>query len=168
MQPFRKLSVKRKLQAIIMSTVVAALLLSCGALLAYQAVGLRDSMGANLRILARMLAENSTAALSFEDDPAARELLRSLDAQPAVRLAAIYSADGKLFARYVRHGAGDRANDDLVPPMPGAVRSVFENGHLIVVQSVVLNGQVLGVCRREISLKCAKRRRKRAPDCFVI
>src|SRR5471030_1574338 len=68
-QPFRKLSVKRKLQAIIMSTVIAALLLSCGALLVSQAVGLRGSMKANLQILARMIVENSTAALSFEDRP---------------------------------------------------------------------------------------------------
>jgi signal transduction histidine kinase/CheY-like chemotaxis protein len=144
MQPFRKLSVKWKLQAIIMSTVIAALLLSCGALLAYEWVGLRSSMRADLRILARMLAENSTAALSFLDHPAATELLRSLDAQPAIRLAAIYSADGRMFARYVRHGAGDGANDDMVPARPGAVRSVYENGHLIVVQSVALDGQALG------------------------
>jgi two-component system, sensor histidine kinase len=140
MQPFRKLSVKWKLQAIIMSTVIAALLLSSGVLLAYEAVGLRNSMRADLRILARMLAENSTAALSFEDPAAAQELLRSLDAQPAVRLAAIYSADGRMFARYVRPDA----KYEVVPLTAGAVRSVFENGHLIVVQSVVLGGQSLG------------------------
>jgi signal transduction histidine kinase/ActR/RegA family two-component response regulator len=144
MQPFRKLSVKRKLQAIIMSTVIAALLLSCGALLASQAVGLRSSAEANLRSLARMLAENSTAALSFEDHPAAGELLQSLSAQPAVRAAAIYSADGKVFERYVRQSAGDDAGHDAVPPTAGAVRSVFENEHLIVVQSVILGGQALG------------------------
>src|ERR1700693_4984713 len=105
MQPFRKFSVKQKLQAIIMSTVMAALLLFCGALLAYEGVGRGSARKAALRILARMLAENSTAALSFEVHSAAKELLRSLDAQPAIHLAAIYSADGKLFARYVRQGA---------------------------------------------------------------
>ncbi len=144
MKPFRKLSVKRKLQAIIMSTVIAALLLSCGALLAYEAVGLRSSMKADLQILARMIAENSTAALSFEDHSAARELLRSLNAQPTVRAAAIYSADGRLFARYARQSTGDDAGNDVAPPRAGAVRSVFENEHLIVVQSVVLGGQALG------------------------
>src|SRR5450432_2748225 len=143
-QPFRKLSVKRKLQAIIMSTVIAALLLSCGALLVSQAVGLRGSMKANLQILARMIAENSTAALSFEDRPAARELLRSLDAQPAVRAAGIYSADGKLFARDVRQRTGGGSDEFAVPPIAGAERCVFENGHLIVVQSVVLDSQTLG------------------------
>jgi len=144
MQPFRKFSVKRKLQAIIMSTVIAALLLSCGALLVSQAVGLRGSMKANLQILARMIAENSTAALSFEDRPAARELLRSLDAQPAVRAAGIYSADGKLFARDLRQRTGGGSGDFAVPPSAGAERCVFENGHLIVVQSVVLDGRPLG------------------------
>jgi signal transduction histidine kinase/CheY-like chemotaxis protein len=144
MKPFRNLSVKHKLQAIIMSTVIAALLISCGALLASQAVGLRSSMKANLEILARMLAENSTAALSFEDRPAARELLQSLDAQPAVHQAAIFSADGKLFACYDRQLAGDNAGDHVLPPTAGVARSVFENGHLIVVQSVVLEGQALG------------------------
>jgi signal transduction histidine kinase/CheY-like chemotaxis protein len=144
MQPFRKLSVKRKLQAIIMSTVIAALLLSCAALLAYEALGLRSSMKADLRSLARMLAENSTAALSFEDHPAAGELLGSLNSQPAVRLAGIYSADSRLFARYVRQSMGDDAGHEMLPKSAGAERSVFENGHLIVVQSVVLGGQVLG------------------------
>src|SRR5476649_99164 len=143
-QPFRKLSVKRKLQAIIMSTVIAALLLSCGALLAYEALGLRSSMKANLRILAQMIAENSTAALSFADQSAARELLRSLDAQPAVRAAGIYSADGKLFARDVRQRTGGGSDEFAVPPIAGAERCVFENGHLIVVQSVVLDSQTLG------------------------
>src|SRR5471030_556418 len=118
-QPFRKLSVKRKLQAIIMSTVIAALLLSCGALLVSQAVGLRGSMKANLQILARMIAENSTAALSFEDQPAARELLRSLDAQPAVRAAGIYSADGKLFARDVRQRTGGGSDEFVRQDRPG-------------------------------------------------
>src|SRR6202040_3547718 len=99
------------------------------------------SMKADLQILARMLAENSTAALSFEDHPAAQELLLSLDTHPAIRMAAIYSAEGKLFAHYIRRDAGD----DIVPPRAGPARSVFENGHLIVVQSVVLgDGQALG------------------------
>jgi signal transduction histidine kinase/CheY-like chemotaxis protein len=135
----RNLSIKHKLQAIIMSTVVAALLLASAALLASQAIGLRTSMKAGLRTLAGMIGENSTAALSFGDPISAGELLQGLKAQPSVMASAIYSADGVVFAHYAR-----TAGSESVPGSAGADRCAFENGRLIVVHSVVLDGQALG------------------------
>jgi signal transduction histidine kinase/CheY-like chemotaxis protein len=135
----RNLSIKHKLQAIIMSTVVAALLLASAALLASQVIGLRNSMKAGLQMLAGMIGENSTAALSFGDSFSSRELLQSLKAHPSVMAAAIYSADGLVFASYAR-----AAGSESVPGSAGADRCAFENGRLIVVHSVVLDGQALG------------------------
>jgi hypothetical protein len=76
MHLLRNLSIKHKLQAITMSTVAAALLLASAALLASQTIGLRNSMKAGLQMLAGMIGENSTAALSFGDTISARELLQ--------------------------------------------------------------------------------------------
>jgi signal transduction histidine kinase len=55
-----------------------------------------------------MIADNSTAALSFDDPSSAAETLSALGAKPQI-LAAIYDADGRLFAEYRRRGG-------LAPP----------------------------------------------------
>src|SRR5450432_261169 len=133
------LSIRHKLQAIIMSTVVAALLLASAAQLAFETYRLRGSMKAELQMLAGMIGENSTAALSFGDPDAALELLQGLKAQPSVMAAAIYSANGLVFASYAR-----ATGSETIPAGAGADRGAFENGRLIVVHSVVLHGQPLG------------------------
>ena len=56
----RKLSLKQKLQAIIMMTVAAALLLASAALLTNEIVRLRESMDGNLRLLAEIINHEST------------------------------------------------------------------------------------------------------------
>ena len=149
MELLRKLSLKRKLQAIIMLTVAAALVLACGAILTYDIAGLRSSMRSDFELLAEMVGENSTAALSFSDQRSARELLQGLKAQPAVVGACLYSSDGKLFASYVRPDA----SRNFTPARPGRDRSAFENGRLVVVHSVALDGQPLGVVYLESDLR---------------
>ena len=105
LRAFRKLSIQRKLQAIIMLTVAAALLLVSGVLLTSTFLGMRSAMRGELELLARMIGQNSTAALSFNDPQAARELLQGLKTQPAVVSAFLYAADHQVFAGYFRSGA---------------------------------------------------------------
>lgn len=50
---------------------------------------------------ARVLAQNAAATLMFQDEHAARELLKSLQNSPDVHAAAIYDKDWKLFTRYL-------------------------------------------------------------------
>ena len=80
----RRLSLKKKLQAVIMLTVAAALLLACSALMTYDVASARSAMRSEAEILAGMVVENCTAALTFEDIGSANQLLRGLNAQPAV------------------------------------------------------------------------------------
>jgi len=56
------------------------------------------------RIQARVLSENASAALAFEDRKAAGELLQSLRNSPDIRVAALYDRSGQLFAHYRRDG----------------------------------------------------------------
>ncbi len=140
MPRFGQLSIKRKLQGIIMLTVAAALVVACGALLAHEVVTVRRSMKSRLELLAGMIAANSTAALSFHDGGSAGELLQGLRAQPAVISAALYSGKREVFASYLRA-------DALWAELPSSVRAdgcVFEADRLVVFRSVVLEGQVLG------------------------
>jgi signal transduction histidine kinase/ActR/RegA family two-component response regulator len=70
------------------------------------------------RVQARILAENSTAALAFEDTDAADALLQSLRNSPDIAGAVLYRRDGRPLASYRRAGAElpdllPMATDDL-------------------------------------------------------
>src|SRR6185369_2556012 len=89
-----RLSIRRKLQWIIMLTVSAALLLVCGALLASSLMLTRNTMKGELELLGQMIAQNSTAALTFHDQDAARELLLGLRTHPSLTAGVLFSPDG--------------------------------------------------------------------------
>src|ERR1700689_1863675 len=102
---YRDLPIRHKLRLIVMATVGAALIVACGALLVYDYYTLRDSLRRDLGVLAEMTGDNSTAALSFGDGKTAGELLSGLRERCSIVTAAIYSADGQVFASYRRDPA---------------------------------------------------------------
>jgi uncharacterized membrane protein affecting hemolysin expression len=95
---YRNLPIRQKLRLIIMATVATALILACAAFLVYDQIALRNSLLASTAVTAEMIGSNSTGALSFGDQKAANELLRTLRAQRSMVAAALYSASGQLFA----------------------------------------------------------------------
>ena len=121
-----------------MLTVSAALLLVGGALLCSSYILTRNSMRADLELMARMVAQNSTAALSFNDPDYARELLLGLRTQPSLVAGVLYSANGDVFGRYLR---SDISASPLPPPRYG---TQFEPGRLVSFEPIVLDGQQLG------------------------
>ncbi|HYW43824.1 MAG TPA: ATP-binding protein [Bryobacteraceae bacterium] len=149
MRLLNRLSLAKKLQGIIMLTVALALVLYCGALLIYGFVGVRDAMRSQVEVLAEMIGENSGAALAFEDPKAAQELLQSLNAQRTIRSAVLYTSDGRVFATYVR---ADQ-QEPPAPPGPNKARSAFEDGRLIVVRPVEIEGQAIGWIYLESDLR---------------
>jgi signal transduction histidine kinase/DNA-binding response OmpR family regulator len=139
---YRHLPIKHKLRLLIVATVTGALMLACAALLVYDQIAARDSMRNDLDVLAEIFSANSTATLSFNDRPAAEELLSTLQAKQHITSAFLYQADGTIFAAYRRAGAAGRA---ITPPPVD--RTWFEGDRLIVFKSVWLNGQKIGaVC----------------------
>jgi signal transduction histidine kinase/ActR/RegA family two-component response regulator len=137
------LSIKRKLQGIIMLTVTATLVLVCGLLLATFAVGTRRTMKGELELLAQMVGQNSTGALSFNDYESAQSLLQGLRTQPALEAGFLYGADGKVFARYSR----SEEDGTPAPPVPAVYTSTFEANRLIVFEPILMEDQRIGsVC----------------------
>ncbi len=143
----RRLSLKKKLQAVIMLTVAAALLLACSALMTYDVASARSAMRSEAEILAGMVVENCTAALTFEDIGSANQLLRGLNAQPAVESAQIYTASGSLFASFSRRG------EEEAEEPPAEEGSLFRDSRLVVTRRVDLQGQNLGWVRIELDLR---------------
>ena len=145
---YRNLPVKHKLRLVIMVTVGAALMLACAAVLAYDQIAARDSMRNDLAVLAEIFSANSTAALSFNDRPAAEELLSTLSAKRHIMAAFIHSADGKQFASY--HRAQHLMQS--AAPVLRRDKSWFEADRLILSKSISLNGQRIGAVTLESDL----------------
>src|SRR5690349_8232182 len=91
---YRNLPIKHKLRLVIMVTVGCALMLACGAILIYDQIAARESMRNDLDVLAEIFSANSTAALTFNDRPAAEELLSTLKAKRHITAAFLYGSDG--------------------------------------------------------------------------
>jgi len=142
---YRNLPIKHKLRLVIMATVCCALMLACSALLVYDQIAARESMRNDLDVLAEIFSANSTAALSFNDGPAAEELLSTLQAKQHVVFASLFRPDGTVFAKYRREGTA--AGPAMAPSLLEHDRTWFEGDRLIVFKSVWLKGQKIGtVC----------------------
>jgi len=142
-------SITAKLHTIIMLCVTAALLLSSTTIGLYEFAGQRASLARDMWAQAEIIANNSTAALSFNDPESAEELLRGLKSEYSVVAARLILIDGTTFAQYVRPGASPR----WTAPVPLSSGSRFVEGRLIVFHPVWLAGQTIGSVYLESDLK---------------
>lgn len=94
----RQTSLHQQLMRASMLTTFVAVLLSAGALLAYELAIYRNAWVADLRTQAELVARSMAAALEFKDDRLARENLLTLKSQPRIQAAAVYGAHGELIA----------------------------------------------------------------------
>ena len=140
MPSFQNTSIKQKLTLIIMLTSSVALLLVCVVFVVYDLVTFRHAMVRNLSVLAKVIVENSTSALTFDDPGSAEDTLSALSAEGHIVAAYIYTTNGKVFAKYFREGL----KRDLVPPELEKAGHRFENNHLVLFQQIVLDGEEIG------------------------
>ena len=127
-------TLRSQLTKMILITSGAVLLLTCSALFAYQYFVLRDSAISNIATLGAVIANNSTAALAFNNPDDARTTLSALKAEPQIVAAALYDKQGALFAKYPETlGASE------LPASPPSDGSHFDNWQLIATQPVTEN-----------------------------
>ncbi len=112
MRTFRDIPIKHKLVIIIMLTTTAALLLAGSVLWPLTPSCSANIWSATCRRYRRILADNSTAALAFNDPKTATETLAALRARPHLVRACIYRPDGTMLASYSRPDA-----PSTCPPM---------------------------------------------------
>ncbi|HXE27020.1 MAG TPA: ATP-binding protein [Stellaceae bacterium] len=137
---------------------LAALLLGMGLLLVvYDEHAYRRQESTDAQAEARILAETVTAALSFDDRSAASEYVTALEGDGDVRAAAIYGADGKLFASYARNAASDQ-----LPPLIAQISNLhLDSDHLLQGALVSQGSTVLGTAFVEIQIDPIARRLER-------
>jgi signal transduction histidine kinase len=136
---FRDLPVRRKLMAIILlvSGIVSGV--TCVTLFLYDYVAFRQTTRQDLGTLGEVVANNSTAALAFQNRDDAGQILGALKAQPHIVGAAVYDAAGRLFAKYPANRP-DAAFPGRVDP--DGYR--FLPTRLIGFQAIVMDNERLG------------------------
>jgi Periplasmic sensor domain len=145
---YRNLPVGQKVQMAGMLVGLIATLLGSASLLIDGQIQGRDGIRRDVEVLAEIFSANSTAALTFNDPYAARELLATLQAKQHITAAYLYSADGKLFARYRR----DAGLGETAPPPLLADGSRFDSRRLTVFKSILSGGQKIGTVALESDL----------------
>ena len=139
MLSLRDIPIKQKLMIIIMATTTAALLLAGAGIVASDAFLFRSYLQRDLSGLARMAADNSTAALEFDDRQVAAETLAALRARTHLVSACIYKSDGTVFAKYTRPDARSGC-----PAAEARDALRFTSGGLTVSRAITLAGRRVG------------------------
>ena len=110
------------------------LLLAVSGFLVYDFVTFRQVTARHLATLGQVIGANSTAALAFNNAEDAQAILTALEAEPHVVAAALYDADGNVFATYPVNLEGE-----ALPSLSGAEGDAgesLEGSHLVSRQGV--------------------------------
>jgi PAS domain S-box-containing protein len=139
MRRLRDIPIKQKLMIIVMVTTAAALLLAGVGIVTFDSILFRRSLERDLSALARIVADNSTAALAFNDPESASQTLYALRARTHLVSACIYRPDGTILARYSRPG---ESSECASADQPGELQSSSRN--LRVSRAILLSGRRIG------------------------
>jgi PAS domain S-box-containing protein len=157
MRHFRDIPINRKLTAIIMATCISVLVVAAAAFVINDLISLRHAMVKDLSAMAEVIGINSTAALTFQDKKSAEGTLQALSVKSSILFAVIITTDEKIFAQYVR----DNEYQGKLPFIdPNAALAVMGNclkqpsihtmgycfcqKHVLVIRSIVLDGEIIG------------------------
>ena len=130
-------SLRAKLMMVVLVTTVSALLFASLALALYEAGTYDTALVNDLETQAEILGRASETALAFNDARVAAENLAALRLRPQVRAAALYDANGTLFATYPASGAS-------VPTSPEPDGHRIEGDRLVLFHPVAATGGRLG------------------------
>ena len=142
MRLLRDVPIQRKLTIISMLTSGLALLVAGLAFVAYEQVVFRGSMVERVSVTASMVADNSSAALMFNDPASAAATLKSLGAEdPHIVGAAIYDAERQAPLRST--GAPGAAAEFEAPSVEREGHR-FDGGYLRMFRAINLAGEHAG------------------------
>jgi PAS domain S-box-containing protein len=139
MKPFRDRPIQQKMLVMTLLICGAVLCVAIAALFSFQVLNFRSNFQRDAATLAVIIANNSTAAMAFNDDKAATEVVGALKAKPTVVAACLVLPDGSLFAHY-----GNTEDAKELSQFPPAREYRFKGGYLLFTQPVELNQEQLG------------------------
>ena len=144
MRWLRHASIRDKLTVTTMLTAVVVLVIATAVFSGLAITSMRRAHEEQLITVADVIAQSSTAAITFGDEASAREALSALAAKPSVTHAVLRLADGAEFARYAVSGAVHVELPASTAPEDGTVSAEWTAAHLVVRRPVALDGERLG------------------------
>ncbi|MGZ5817648.1 MAG: histidine kinase dimerization/phospho-acceptor domain-containing protein, partial [Burkholderiaceae bacterium] len=132
-------SIRTKLVSIVMLTTLIALIVSLGAIVAYDLRSYHTNLITDMTTQAELLGHMTAPALTFDDKQLATENLGLFRIRKTVRAAAIYNARGELFASY--KSSGDQAR---FPKTPNVDIIRTEGTDLFIFKRIMSDGTLLG------------------------
>jgi signal transduction histidine kinase len=158
-------SIKHKLTLLSVLASGSALILACGAFVAYDTWTFRDALIQTVSTQARIVGANSAASLLFGDPRSATETLAALEAEPTILSAGIYTRDGKLFATYFRAGEAKDTDTVELPKIPLAQPESHrfdENlSHLDLSRPIIFQKETVGIVAIRADLEVLQERQLR-------
>ena len=139
MKVFRHGGIRRKLTMIVMASSCAALLLACLAFVINDLFSYREVMLKDLTTRAKIIGNNSTAALSFGDPKPVEEIMAALSADPHLVTACVFDGDGRIFAQYHKEGSLE-----TIPARHPLEGTHFTPNHLHLSSDILFNGRKIG------------------------
>jgi len=135
--PMRNMPIRRKLMTINLLTSSTVLLLTCTAFITYEIITLQRNMLQGYATRAQIIAANSTAALAFQNEADATDVLAALKTDRRIIVACIYNNAGEMFAKFPTNASiGD------FPARPD--KSGYRRGHLEIFCPIVQGDRSLG------------------------
>lgn len=130
-------SIGIKIRRVVLITTLIVVGLTVSSFVIYEIFSFRKSHLENTSTLAHIIADNLTAALAFQDPAEGDRVLRTLRAEPTVRLAVVYDTKGHVFAVYPKS-----VNTNSLPALPVETAAFYAKGKLIVVQPSIQDRRV--------------------------
>jgi signal transduction histidine kinase len=143
----RDLPILKKLLLAILAVSGVVLSIAASIFLSYDLYQTKQDMAERYSSQAKLLAINLAPALAFRDKAATRELLASLDVEPNVLHARVYTADGQPFEAYLARGVQAPSGEideetRSLPTVCPPIDSEFDHMHLC--EPIRLEGESLG------------------------
>jgi diguanylate cyclase (GGDEF)-like protein/PAS domain S-box-containing protein len=160
---FTNRSIGARLSLLIVLNSSLALMSAGIALFGYESVLQRGAAARELSAQAGIIAESSTAALSFTDERAAAQTLSALRGDTHVVEGVIYDMNGRPFSRYEKAGSPGGS-----PPQPREAGVYFENGAVLVFQPIRLGNEEIGMIFLKSNNEVTARLRQYVGIVFVV
>lgn len=144
----RRWSIKRKLIAIILVLTLFGLTIVFVGMTINNRAMFERRLANDIKVLADIIGDNTSAALAFNDVSAANEILSALRAKPRITHAIVYNASGQRFAAYERAGWEP---DNLPIPVTDQ-QGIFRYGQYSITRDILLDERRIGSISLETDL----------------
>ncbi|HRH77767.1 MAG TPA: CHASE sensor domain-containing protein, partial [Cellvibrionaceae bacterium] len=143
MRYYRDLPLQRKISTIVAVGMAAVTLLTLLYFFIFDIGNLKRDLGEEIRVLARITAARSAAAVAFGDGINAAENLRTLELRSAIQHACIYDQSQQLFASYRRpHSPFEPCDANAKPNMAPSLQQLKDR--IEVIEPIARKNQQLG------------------------